>query len=276
VTSLYQPLAGRVVMVVGTSANIGTGIALSLARAGAAVACIDRHAETAAAAAAELTRDGGRSVAVRCDVLDEAEVAAAIDRCSEQLGIVDVLVNGAAFYNAKGVLQMPFAEWQEQTRTILDSVFLCTRGVARRLVAAEKPGSVINLISTAGHQGEPGNVAYATAKSGLLNFTRSVAMELAPYGIRVNSLTPTATALDEAQKRAERWGVPGPTEAQLAESSRNAQLVPLGRLPSPRHYGDAAVFLASDAAEMITGTDLRVDSGALARYWRTEPPPWQR
>ena len=118
-------------------------------------------------------------------------------------------------------------------------------------------------------------MGYGTAKAGLLNFTRSVAMELARYGIRVNSLTPTATDSSEARERAARWGVdwPGPRLGQraaglLPDASRGA---PLLKLPSPTHYGKAAVFLASDDAEMITGFDLRVDAGAVSRYWIWSP-----
>lgn len=267
------PLAGRTAMVVGTSANIGTGIALKLGLAGAAVACVDRRIQAAKSAAGEVTASGARSAALACDVRDENAVRDTVTRAAAELGTVDVLVNAAAFYNAKGLFEMPLQVWRDQIGTLLDSAFLCTREVARVLVSEKRPGSVITLISTAGHQGEAGNIAYATAKSGLLNFTRSAAMELAPHGIRVNSLTPTATALDEAVDRSERWGIAGPSEHDRRVAARNAQLVPLGRLPSPRHYGDAVVFLASGAAEMITGTDLRVDSGAIAQYWRTEHPP---
>jgi NAD(P)-dependent dehydrogenase (short-subunit alcohol dehydrogenase family) len=139
-----------------------------------------------------------------------------------------------------------------------------------------RKGSIINVISTAGHQGEPWNVGYCTGKSGLLNFTRSVAMELAEYGIRVNSLTPTATDPAEGAARATQWGVPPlPRRADSARRrgfpARPSKNVPLQVLPSPRHYARAAVFLASDDAEMITGFDLRVDAGAVARYWWWEP-----
>lgn len=128
--------------------------------------------------------------------------------------------------------------------------------------------------SLAGYQGEPWNVGYSTGKGGLLNFTRSVAMELAEYGIRVNSLTPTATDPAEGKERAVRWGVAwerpprSPRQGYLAEPHLEA---PLRKLPGPRHYGRAAVFLASDDAEMITGMDLRVDAGTVSRYWLWHP-----
>ncbi len=131
--------------------------------------------------------------------------------------------------------------------------------------------TTLNIISTAGHQGQPRNVGYCTGKSGLLNFTRSVAMELAEYGIRVNSLTPTATDPHEGMERAARWGrsYGDPRLVSLLEEVRKG--VPMQKLPSPRHYARAAVFLASDDAEMMTGTDLRVDAGTVARYWAWTP-----
>lgn len=103
--------------------------------------------------------------------------------------------------------------------------------------------------------------------------TRSAAVELAPYGIRVNSLTPTATDPTEANERAARWGVAGIDEAVVAALAVARSQVPLRQLPAPSDYGRAAVFLASDAAHMITGIDLPVDAGSLARYWRTKPAP---
>jgi NAD(P)-dependent dehydrogenase (short-subunit alcohol dehydrogenase family) len=143
-----------------------------------------------------------------------------------------------------------------------------------------RSGSIINIVSTAGHQGEPWNIGYCTGKSGLLNFTRSVAMELAEYGIRVNSLTPTATDTAEGLARAAEWGVPlrrptNPSPRRRGFLSGSTPGVPLGKRPSPADYAKAAVFLASDDAAMITGTDLRVDAGALARYWMWDPsvPP---
>jgi NAD(P)-dependent dehydrogenase (short-subunit alcohol dehydrogenase family) len=141
------------------------------------------------------------------------------------------------------------------------------------MIEQGRKGAIINIISTAGHQGEPNNIAYCTGKSGLLNFTRSAAMELVGHGIRVNSLTPTATDPAESIERAARWGR---QVRSGGEQLRNAfdpfrKGVPMQKLPSPSDYGKAAVFLASDDAGMITGTDIRVDAGAIARYWAWNP-----
>lgn len=266
-------LDGKVALVVGTSANIGTGIAVALGQAGAVVACLDKNPQNAELAAGEVDYQGGKAISIQCDTTDEGAVESALDDVQNALGVPGVLVNGAAFYNFKGIRAMPFEEWRRQLSVILDSAFLVTRGVIQRLLANEMPGSIINLTSTAAYQGEPNNVAYSTAKSGLINFTRAVAMEVAPYAIRVNSLSPTGTALDEAAERSRRWGIPGPSDADLEIMSKVASLLPLGRAPSPSHYGDAAVFLASEASSMITGMDLRVDAGAIAKYWRSQVSP---
>jgi NAD(P)-dependent dehydrogenase (short-subunit alcohol dehydrogenase family) len=141
------------------------------------------------------------------------------------------------------------------------------------MVERKQGGAIINVISTAGHQGQPRNVGYCTAKAGLLNFTRSVAMELAPHGIHVNSLTPTATDPSESLDRAERWGRKRPSERVVQAFEAFRRGVPMQRLPVPSDYGRAVVYLASEDARSVTGTDLRVDAGAVARYWAWNPAP---
>jgi NAD(P)-dependent dehydrogenase (short-subunit alcohol dehydrogenase family) len=265
------PLEGRTALVVGTSPNIGTGIALELAHAGAAVGCVDFDPKIASLAAGEIRDRGGVAHPVGCDATDPGAVAAALGSVNDALGPVDVLINGAVVYAVEGLLTMSFDQWKRQLAIMMDSAFLFSSAISRRLVSEGNPGVIINLLSTAGHQGEPGNIGYTTAKGGLLNMTRSAAMELAPYGIRVNSLTPTSTDPAEAVERAVRWGVQGPDQATLASLASAALQIPLGMLPAPSDYGRAAVFLCSDAARTITGIDLPVDSGSLARYWRSKP-----
>ena len=268
-------LEGKTALVTGTSPNIMGGIAEELAREGANLVCVDIREEYAEKCASAIIAEGHDAIGVACDVTDEGQVAAAISTATERFGGVDILVNGAALFNFKGVLDMPVEEWRRQTDIILTGAFLFTKHVAHLMIQQDRKGNIINIISTAGHQGEPGNVGYGAAKGGMINFTRSVAMELSRYGIRVNSLTPTATNPSEGQERAARWGVdwPRPRLGQraaglLPDASRGA---PLLRLPSPSHYGKAAAFLASDDAEMITGFDLRVDAGAVSRYWIWSP-----
>ena len=264
-------LEGKTAMVTGTSPNIGGGIAEGLAGAGANVVCVDLDPANANDCARYLQAEGARALGLVADVTDEVQVAGVVERAIEEFGGVDILVNNAVVFNQKGVLDMPPAEWQQQIGVILTAAFLCTQNVARHMVETNRGGVVINIISTAGHQGQPGNVGYCTGKSGLLNFTRSTAMELAEHGIRVMSLTPTATDPSESRERAARWGreVTGPDPARFMERFRKG--VPMQKLPVPSDYAKAAVFLASSEASMMTGSDLKVDAGAVSRYWAWDP-----
>jgi len=261
-------LAGKIAIVTGTSPNIGGGIAEGLADEGATVACVDVVADNAQQCADWITRRGGQAFGIVCDVTDEAQVEATVRQVWDRYGGIDILVNNAGILGGLSVVEMPLERWNRQLAVNLTGTFLCTKHVARRMMAGGRPGSIIVVVSTAGHQGQAGNIGYSTSKSGLLNFTRAAAMDLARHGIRVNSLTPTATDAAEGRERAAAWGRP-PAEPRVGGPLDFRRMLPLGQLPSPRHYARAAVFLASDDAEMITGFDLRVDAGAIAKYW-----PW--
>src|SRR5437870_10212747 len=260
-------LAGKVAIVTGTSPNIGGGIAEGLADEGASVVCVDQVPENARQCAESIKRRGGQALGIACDVTDEAQVTAMVGRARESLGGVDILVNNAGILGGLSVLEMPLDRWSRQVAVNLTGTFLCTKHVARLMVAQGRGGSIIVIISTAGHQGQAGNIAYSTTKSGLLTCTRAAAMDLVKHGIRVNSLTPTATDPEEGIERGVAWGRPRPEPR--ARGLDFVKMLPMGKLPSPRHYARACVFLASDDAEMITGADLRVDAGAIAKYW-----PW--
>lgn len=273
-------LQGKVALLTGTSPNIVGGIALGMAAAGAKVVCVDIQPAMALGCAQQVNAQGGEALGLACDVTNETQVQDTVRRAQEAFGGLDILVNGAVIFNQKGVLDMPLEEWTQQTAVILTGTFLMTKYVAQAMIDQGRKGCILNIISTAGHQGEPWNIGYCTGKSGLLNFTRSAAMELAEHGIRVNSLTPTATDATEANARAATWGVERPRPRGTSPRRRGflgpgVPGVPLGKLPGPTDYAQAAVFLASDDAAMITGTDLRVDAGAIARYWRWDPsvPP---
>ena len=260
-------LADKIAIVTGTSPNIGGGIAQGLADEGATVACVDVAEDNARQCAEWIVERGGRALGIPCDVTDEQAVEAMVARVRTAYGGVDILVNNAGILGGLSVLEMPLERWSRQVAVNLTGTFLCTKHVGRLMVAQGRRGSIIVIISTAGHQGQAGNIAYSTTKSGLLNFTRAAAMDLVKHGIRVNSLTPTATDTGEGDNRAVAWGRPRPERP--ARVLDFAKLLPMDRLPSPRHYARACVFLASDDAEMITGADLRVDAGAIAKYW-----PW--
>src|SRR5918996_447610 len=230
-------LAGKVAIVTGTSPNIGGGIAQGLADEGARVVCVDVVADNARQCAEWITRRGGEALGLSGDVTDEPQVLAMVGRVREAFGGVDVLVNNAGILGGQSVLDMDLARWNQQLAVNLTGTFLCTKHVARLMVERGTRGSIVVIVSTAGHQGQAGNIGYCTSKSGLLNFTRAAAMDLAKHGIRVNSLTPTATDVDEGVERAVAWGRARP-----------------------------------ERGEMITGFDLRVDAGGIAKYWPWIPP----
>jgi NAD(P)-dependent dehydrogenase (short-subunit alcohol dehydrogenase family) len=232
---------------------------------------VDLDPANAKDCARAIAAGGGQAVAIAADVTSPDDVEACVERAVQELGPITLLVNNAAIFLQKGVLDMAHAEWSRQLAVILDGAFLCTQAVARRMVERGIRGCIVNVISTAGHQGQPGNIGYCTAKAGLLNFTRSAAMELARHGIRVNSLTPTATDPREALDRAVRWGRGRPDERVLAVLEPFRRRVPMQALPAPSDYARAVVFLASEDARFVTGADLRVDAGAVGRYWAWDP-----
>lgn len=262
-------LDGRVAVVTGASPNIGGVLASGLAAAGAAVACNDLVPERAEERAAAIEAAGGTAMAVPFDVTDEKEARSGVDAVLDRFGRIDVLVNNAVRFDYGGVLDMELDRFRRQVDVIVGGAFLMTQLVARSMVERGVHGSIVNLLSTAAWQGQAGNIGYSTAKSGLINLTRSAAMELAPHRIRVNSLTPTATVPDdETLARQFRTAA----DAMARERRMDfAGLNPWHRLPTPSDYVAPLVFLASDGAALVTGTDLTVDGGALARYWPQIP-----
>ena len=268
-------LQGKVAVVTGTGPNIGAGLAEGLAKEGAVVACNDLLETAAAAALERVERAGSQGMSIPGDVSDAAFAEQAVRDVLDRYGRIDILINSAVRFNLKGILTMPVDEYRQQVDVILTGAFIWTKLVAESMIENGTKGSIINILSTAAWQGHPGNIGYCTGKSGLINFTRSAAMELAEHGIRVNSLTPTVTfPLDEdglPQSLEDVLRASGIDRDELAAQKfpMDFDAVPLGRILSPEDYVPAAVLLASDESAMMTGTDITVDGGALAKYW-----PW--
>ncbi len=179
-----------------------------------------------------IRRHGGDALGIPCDVTDERQVEAMVARAREVGGGVDVLVNNAGILGGQSVLEMELERWNRQLAVNLTGTFLCTKHVARLMIEHSTRGSIIVVVSTAGHQGQAGNIGYCTSKSGLLNFTRAAAMDLVRHGIRVNSLTPTATDVEEGDARAVDWGRPRPERRGRVLDF--AKMLPMDHLPSPR------------------------------------------
>ena len=262
-------LAGKVVLITGASRNIGGTVAAAFAAEGAAVACNDLDPEVAVSCAEIIIARGGTAIAVPADVTDPVQITGAVATVRGALGQIDVLVNNAAMFRRGGVLTMPIDEFRQQLDVIVTGAFVVTQVVANSMIERGSGGSIINVLSTAAWQGEAGNVGYSTAKSALINFTRSIAMELAPHGIRANSFTPTATIPADHEDAAAFLA--GIERLRQAGKMDFAGGLPWSRLPTAEDYVGALVFLASADAELMTGSNLTVDGGALARYW-AQPP----
>jgi NAD(P)-dependent dehydrogenase (short-subunit alcohol dehydrogenase family) len=245
-------LQGRVALVTGAGPNIGCAIAVTLARAGAAVVCNDLKQEHADAAAAAVKAAGGKALAIAADIADPARVQAMVDRASQEIGTIDILVNNAGVTIPRSILTMTYDEWRRVNAVVMDGTFLVSQAVAKRLVAEKKKGAIINVASTSGHRGRKNAIGYCSAKGGILNFTRALAQDLAPYGIRVNSVSPTKTGASVG--------------AIETAGGREFSEIPLGRLGRPEDQANAVLFLASDLADFITGEDVRVDGGTLSTW----------
>jgi NAD(P)-dependent dehydrogenase (short-subunit alcohol dehydrogenase family) len=259
-------LDGKVAIVTGTSPNIGGAFAAGFAAEGAKVVCTDISEAVANACASKIIANGGEALAVVGDVTMPDHAADVVAQAVGRWGHIDVLVNNAVWFNQKGLFDMPVEEFRRQLDITLTGAFLFTRAVAESMISTGSQGSIINVLSTAAWQGQPGNIGYTTAKSGLINFTRSVAMELAEHGIRVNGFTPTATQPEDPEilrRMTELSALPGKYSMDFVGQ------FPMGRLPTPSDYVGSLIFLASDDSSMITGSNITVDGGATAKYW-----PW--
>ncbi|MDX2675082.1 SDR family NAD(P)-dependent oxidoreductase [Streptomyces soliscabiei] len=259
-------LQDKVAIVTGTGPLIGGAIAAGLAAEGARVVCTGLDEDAVRPRVSAIEKAGGEAVAALGDVTDPAHAREVVELAAARWGRVDILVNNAMWFHKRGLLTMTVENYRRQLDVILGGAFLFTREVAQHMIGTGRRGSVINILSTAAWQGEPGNIGYSTGKSGLINFTRSAAMELARHGIRVNGFTPTATLPDDpeqARELAEKMAAAGEYRMDFQG------LLPMGRLPTPQDYVPAVVFLASDESSMITGSNITVDGGATAKYW-----PW--
>ena len=219
--------------------------------------CNDLKPEIAEAAAKSASDGNRKAHPLPFDITDPDAVEHAVETRTKQHGPIDILVNNAGVTVPRGILTISVEQWRLVTRMIQDGAFLCSRAVAKRLIAAKKPGAIVNIASTTGHRGRKNAIAYATAKGGILNFTRALAIELAPHKIRVNSVSPTKTGASvgavESAGGAQLRRDPAWT-ARRAAGPRQCGAVPcLGR----RGLSSPASTCASMAARLRPGARAR-------------------
>jgi NAD(P)-dependent dehydrogenase (short-subunit alcohol dehydrogenase family) len=243
---------GRVGIVTGGGSGLGRAMALELARLGAAVSVAGRRPEPLAETVALVEQEGGRALAHPTDVRDPDAVDTLVEATASVLGRVDVLVNNAAGNFVVRAEDLSPNGWRAVVGIVLDGSFLCSRAAGRRMIEQGDGGAILSVIASYAWTGGPGTVHSAAAKAGVIALTRTLAVEWARHGIRVNAICPGPTDTEGAG--AALW----PTEEDRA---RVAATVPLGRLATPEEVAAWAAALCSQHASYITGETLTIDGG---------------
>jgi 3-oxoacyl-[acyl-carrier protein] reductase len=247
-------LEGKVALITGAGSGIGQATALLFAREGADIAVNDINLPSAEKTTEAIRQMGRKAIALKADVAEENEVGGMVERAIKELGGIHILVNNAGIGGGGPVLQSSVESWDRVMAVILRGTYLCSRQVGRWMTS-QNMGKIVNISSLAALRFRPNMSAYASAKAGIVNFTRALALEWAPHHINVNCIIP--------------GGIETPmTQALLARLSAQQikELIPLGRIGKPDDVAKAALFLASEDASFITGAALAVDGGELTRY----------
>jgi 3-oxoacyl-[acyl-carrier protein] reductase len=252
-------LENKTALVTGAGGGLGGEVAERLGREGVAVAAIDRNGESATRTAAAIEKAGGRAIAMAVDVSDSHQVAEAVARTGKAFGPPNLLVNIAGFFEASPIQDITDEQWQRMLDVHLGGTFRCCRAVLGHMIA-QRHGRIVNIASVQAYGAGFGYLApsthYATAKAGIIGFTKSLAREVGPTGITVNVVAPTAT--DTAMWR-------GSTPEADLEKRRfdRAKVIPLGRIALPSDVADAILFLLSPAGSYITGHVVNLTGGEL-------------
>lgn len=244
-------LDGKVAIVTGASRGIGRATALRLAREGAKV--VVNYAGNLAAAeqtVSDIKQAGGEAILFQADVADAQAVGELVKAATAAFGRIDILVNNAGITRDNLLALMKEDDWDAVMNTNLKGIFNCTKGVAKIMIK-QRAGRIINMTSVVGIMGNAGQTNYAAAKAGVIGFTKSAARELAARGITVNAVAPGYITTDMSAAISEQ------AKADLA------QKIPLSRLGKPEDVAEAVLFLASDAANYITGQTINVDGGMV-------------
>jgi NAD(P)-dependent dehydrogenase (short-subunit alcohol dehydrogenase family) len=251
-TQQLLDFSDRTVVVTGASQGIGAGIARRFAEAGANVIVHFRNDRTGADdTVREISENNGTAVAIQAELASEEGSKALVDQTLKAFGELHVLVNNAGIYPHSSLLEMSLADWQRMYSANVETAMLCTQAAAKHMITAGG-GAVVNIGSTSALNPGTDHSHYNSAKAAVIMLTRSSAQELAPYGIRVNAVSPGLIAR------------PGIEEQWPDGVARWQDKAPLGRMGEPEDVADACLFLASPAARWITAQNLVLDGGVLS------------
>jgi NAD(P)-dependent dehydrogenase (short-subunit alcohol dehydrogenase family) len=242
-------LKDRVAVVTGAGRNIGEAVARLFAAEGAKVAVVDLDRARGERAAAAIKAAGGTAEAFVTDVAKSSEVAALIKAVVQRFGRLDILVNNVAVSDNKSILEITEEDWDRVMNVTLKSQFLMSKAAAQQMIAQGGGGNIINVGSTSGWQGRRRAIAYSAAKGAIANFTRALALQLAPHNIRVNAIVPNK--------------IGSPVGRDEFDSTRPVENM-LKRPGQPDEAARAILFLASEDSSFIIGENLFVDGGTMA------------
>jgi 3-oxoacyl-[acyl-carrier protein] reductase len=250
----YLDLTGRVALVTGASSGIGAATASVLADLGAILALgYHQNEEGATQVLDQITNEGGRALAICADMRRNDDISSLVRRATDELGPIDILVNNAgSLVQRQAIREMTQERWNEIMNLNLTSAVFCSQAVVPMMIE-RKTGTIVNLVSIAGRTGGgPGAVAYSIAKGGLITFTKSLAKELAPHGVRVNAISPGVI------------DTPFHQVFSTPEMIRNfVTTIPLSRVGTPLECAKVIAFLASDASSYVVGETIEVNGGQL-------------
>lgn len=243
-------LEGKKALVIGASKGLGKSMALALASAGATVALASRSAGLIELISRNINSRGGEAIAVETDISKEEDIERMTAEVIERFGEINILINNAGVYKPGRAIELSTDDWDTTINVNLRGLFLCCRSVGKQMVK-QKNGKIINIASVLGKRAAQTSSAYSASKAGIIQLTKSLALELAPHNINVNAIAP---GWFETEMVEDELGNPRTRKFFLSKT-------PLGRFGKPEELGGTAVYLASEASDFMTGETIFVDGG---------------